>query len=68
MTATWTPVVQSGGTYYRCHVEGFGYVAFGTSRSKSKALAYALEDLARQVVEDSKDRTTEEVPNGGINP
>ncbi len=49
MKITWTPIVSYGETFYLCTVEEFGHVAQGTSRTKPKALAYALEELARIV-------------------
>lgn len=49
MNVTWHPLVQYGETFYLCSIEAFGHVAQGTSRSKPKALAFALEELSRIV-------------------
>ncbi len=50
--AMWVPIKQGDGTtIFQCSVEGFGLRASASSRSKQKALAYCLEDLARQMVE-----------------
>lgn len=48
----WIPIPQRDGTtMFQCSVDGFGLRATQTSRSKQKALAYCLEDLARQMIE-----------------
>jgi hypothetical protein len=39
------------GDMWLCRIEGFGFRAVAESRNKQKALAYALEDIARQMVE-----------------
>lgn len=43
------PVVMGSDTFYTCQLHGFGHVTMGTSRSKQKSLAYALEEMARLV-------------------
>lgn len=49
--AMWIPVAQGDGTtFFTCTVDGFGHIGQGTSRSKAKALAYALQDLADAVL------------------
>jgi hypothetical protein len=47
----WVPIQNYGETLYQCSVEGFGYKATATSRVKQRALAFALEDMARQMIE-----------------
>jgi hypothetical protein len=50
--ALWQPLPQADGTtIFQCTVDGFGLRATQSSRSKQKALAYCLEDLARQMIE-----------------
>lgn len=48
--ALWIPVAQGGETYFTCQLHGCGHVASGVSRSKRKALGYALEELSRLVL------------------
>jgi hypothetical protein len=50
--ALWVPIKQGDGTtIYQCSIEGFGLRATASSRRKQRALAYALEDMARQMIE-----------------
>jgi hypothetical protein len=48
--ALWIPL-PGPGDFLQCQLTAFGLWATGTSRSKNKALAYALEDLAAQLKE-----------------
>lgn len=48
---TWVPLSVYGDTFYQCTVELAGHVVSSTSRSKPKALSYALEELAKIVME-----------------
>jgi hypothetical protein len=46
--------VQSNGeAWQECSIDGFGLTGIGVSRNRPRALAFALEDLARQVVRDA---------------
>lgn len=66
--ALWIPVEQLGGTYFTCQLHGCGHVASATSRSKRKALGYALEELARLVLSGANDGPTSAPvpqPSGG---
>jgi hypothetical protein len=47
----WVPIGANGAEYWQCCVDGFGKQASAISRNKGKALGYALEDLAQQVLE-----------------
>lgn len=48
------PVDQGGTVYYECWLSGFGHRVKATSRSKVKAMAYALRDLAEKVLQESE--------------
>jgi hypothetical protein len=55
--AMWIPITQGdGSTIFQCSVEGFSLRATAVSRNTQKALAYCLEDLARQILETEKTR------------
>jgi hypothetical protein len=43
----WIPLNDG---FFDCWVRGFGHQARSTSRSKRKALAYALEELAKKLL------------------
>lgn len=51
MRTIWQPIVFFGDTYFQCRVEAYGVACEGTSRRKDTALRYALEELAKKVVE-----------------
>lgn len=53
--ALWIPVDHGEGTFFTCQLHGCGHVAQGTSRSKRKALGYALEELSRLVLRGAHD-------------
>ncbi len=48
------PVDQGGTVFYECWLSGFGHRVKATSRSKVKALAYALRDLAEKVLQEQE--------------
>lgn len=46
----WVPLPD--GVFFECRVSSFGHHAKGISRSKPRALAFALEELAKMVAAD----------------
>lgn len=51
MRTSWQPIVFYGDTYFQCRVEAYGVFGEATSKRKDTALSYALEDLAKKVVD-----------------
>lgn len=49
MSVVWMPLSFYGETFYQCTVTWDALVAQATSRSKDRALMFALEELARLV-------------------
>ncbi len=60
---TWIPTQQYGETFYLCRVEALNVMAEAHSRSKRKALVFALEELARLVDVDTAARDGLVVPS-----
>lgn len=48
------PVDQGGTTYFEVQLTGFGHFIKATSRSKQKAIGYALRDLAEKVLQEAQ--------------
>jgi len=49
VSVVWMPLSFYGETFYQCTVTWDALVAQATSRSKDRALMFALEELARLV-------------------
>lgn len=53
MKVFWQPIQFYGDTLYQCFIETNVGTATATSRSKPRALAFALEELAKQKHEEA---------------
>jgi hypothetical protein len=58
----WQPVQFYGDTLYQCSIETNVGNATATSRSKPRALAFALEELAKQKHQEADEAKAAEVP------